>query len=200
MTEWKKADRALDLYKLQKEAREWGIIAPRMVSVAAAVNYLLNAARPLGEPPVPCKTSLRSAADKAVAKRWKKYRKLARRRGSSSDHCASPSIVPSASERQKREPLQPVQAMTDPSRRCGAGRSIQRPRGEVRGSPPSASERDLAPLDTPRLLPRDQPESARPDAACFLRLLTTGQWIFVCNFIHTWELVYGLRHREHEAS
>lgn len=79
LAERKKADRALDLYKLQKEARERGIIAPRMVPVAATVNYFLDAARPLGEPPVPRKTSLRSNAAKAVAKRWKKYRKLARR-------------------------------------------------------------------------------------------------------------------------
>ncbi|WP_056264144.1 tyrosine-type recombinase/integrase [Methylobacterium sp. Leaf87] len=75
----KKADRALDLYKLQTEARERGIVAPRMVPIAATINYLLDAARPPGKPPVPRKTSLRSAAAKETARLWKVYRKMARR-------------------------------------------------------------------------------------------------------------------------
>lgn len=79
LAERKEASRALDLYKLQKEARERGIVAPRMVPVAATLDYFLDAQRPLGRPPTPRKTSLRSAAAKEEARRWKKYRKLARR-------------------------------------------------------------------------------------------------------------------------
>lgn len=41
------AETMLDLYKLQKGARERGIISPRMVPVAAALAHLLEAARPL---------------------------------------------------------------------------------------------------------------------------------------------------------
>ncbi|MGU3362786.1 hypothetical protein ACLBWX_20885 [Methylobacterium sp. M6A4_1b] len=75
----KKAERVLDLYKLQKEARERGIVAPRMVPVAATLNHLLDAARPPGKPPAPRKTSLRTAAAKKKARVWKKYRQLVTR-------------------------------------------------------------------------------------------------------------------------
>ncbi|GJE79133.1 hypothetical protein CJNNKLLH_0459 [Methylorubrum thiocyanatum] len=40
------AETLLDLYRLQKGARERGIIGPRMVPVAAALAHLLDAARP----------------------------------------------------------------------------------------------------------------------------------------------------------
>ncbi|SFG58050.1 tyrosine-type recombinase/integrase [Methylobacterium gossipiicola] len=40
------AETLLDLYKLQKGARERGIVGPRMVPVAAALAHLLDAARP----------------------------------------------------------------------------------------------------------------------------------------------------------
>ncbi|WP_411901633.1 tyrosine-type recombinase/integrase [Methylorubrum thiocyanatum] len=92
LAERKRADRALDLYKLQKEARERGIVAPRMVPVAATLNHLLDAARPPGKPPVPRKTSLRSAAAKEEARQWKKYRKLARRLASLATYFADATL------------------------------------------------------------------------------------------------------------
>ncbi|MCJ2006263.1 tyrosine-type recombinase/integrase [Methylobacterium sp. J-092] len=46
---WRRADAEtlLDLYKLQKGAKERGIVAPRMVPVVAALAHLLDADRPL---------------------------------------------------------------------------------------------------------------------------------------------------------
>lgn len=46
---WERADAEtmLDLYKLQKGAKERGIVAPRMVPVVAALAHLLDADRPL---------------------------------------------------------------------------------------------------------------------------------------------------------
>lgn len=40
------AQQILDLYRLQKEAKERGLVAPRRVPIAAALGHLLDAARP----------------------------------------------------------------------------------------------------------------------------------------------------------
>ncbi|MDE4911231.1 tyrosine-type recombinase/integrase [Methylobacterium sp. 092160098-2] len=45
------AETLLDLYKLQKGARERGIVGPRMVPVAAALAHLLDAERPVRDAP-----------------------------------------------------------------------------------------------------------------------------------------------------
>ncbi|MBK3404178.1 tyrosine-type recombinase/integrase [Methylorubrum populi] len=44
------ADTLLDLYKLQKGAKERGIVAPRMVPVVAALAHLLDADKPVAKP------------------------------------------------------------------------------------------------------------------------------------------------------
>lgn len=78
-SERKRARLACDLYILQKGARERGILAPRMVSVCAALDHFLEAMRPPGIPPIPRRGSRMSKAARETARRWKKYRKLARR-------------------------------------------------------------------------------------------------------------------------
>lgn len=75
----KEAQLACDLYALQKGAKERGILAPRMVDVAAVLDHYLDAARPPGKPPAPRKTALMSKAAREAARKWKVYRKLARR-------------------------------------------------------------------------------------------------------------------------
>jgi len=75
----RQAQLACDVYALQKGARERGILAPRMVDVVAAIDHYIDAARPPGNPPIPGKTSLMTKAAKEAARKWKVYRKLARR-------------------------------------------------------------------------------------------------------------------------
>ncbi len=70
---------ACDLYILQKGARERGILAPRMVLVTAALDHYLEAVKPSGKPPAPRKSAHMSKAAKELARKWRQYRKLARR-------------------------------------------------------------------------------------------------------------------------